>query len=526
MKYSQEIYAIKARNKLLKGARRVYRAVSTTLGNKGRNVVIHKNHKTDVIHDGVKVAQEVNPQNEYEAAGAQIIKQAAQKQVETVGDGTSVVIILAYEIARNAQKIINSGVNPMQLRNALEEGRDVIIKKIKQHSNKIETKKQKIQVATIASQSDFLGELIGDVYNKAGSDAVVVAEQITSSETFIDHQEGMQLDSGWKSEYFITNPAQMTATINNAYILVTDYKLNNIYDLQPLLTNVIDENKKINIVIFAEDIEGNVLATMAANKLKGTVQFLAVKAPSYKPEQQLADLAIMVDATFISKDAGIDLKKLTIDSMGRADRVTSSKDATVIIGGKGDKKLIKDRITALKKLRDQEENEFQKEKLTERIAKMTGGVYTIKVGGHTEVEAKDKYERVDDAIKATRAALETGIVPGGEVIYLTALESLNIPKDDMQAYAYKILQEALKSPFRKLVKNAGFDSGEMLAMLKMQMDDKLGIDLNDGEIKNMLEAGIIDPTEVSVEAINNAVSVAGALITSDVIVTEHESEQS
>jgi chaperonin GroEL len=517
MIYSKAVFNEKARRLLIDGAREVYKAVSTTLGARGRNVVIHAQHHTKVIHDGVKTAQEINPKNPFKNAGAQILKQAAQRQVDTVGDGTTVAVILGYAIAKETLKIIESGINPMGLKNALVRGVDKIVDKLKKLSTPIKNVEEKIQIATISSEDKELGKMIGETYHKAGVDAVITAEQITGSDTFIDHQEGMQINSGYKSEWFITNPKSMTATVTKAKILVTDYKLDNIHDLLPLINNMIEKSER-NLVVIAEDIEGSMLASLITNKMKGSLNCLVLKAPSYDRDNVLQDIAVTIGANFISKESTTPekFKELKIEDLGYADRVTSTKDATVIVEGGGNKKEITERIKSIKNQIKEEDNEFKKEKLKERLAKLTGGVYVIKVGGATEIEAEEKYERADDAIKATASAIEEGIIPGGEIAFLGIMNNVQSENEE-EEYAYRILKRALERPFKKLVENAGYNSGVM--MTKVNPEKAIGIDVTTGEVVNMYEEGIIDPTKVATEAIRNAISVANAIITSDGIIS-------
>jgi len=312
----------------------------------------------------------------------------------------------------------------------------------------------------------------------------------------------------------------MTATVNDAYVLVTDYKLNDVYKILPLFKNVVEENKQRNVVIIAPEIEGSVLATLIQNKMKGTVNTLAIKVPTYQQDNILKDLAVVLGATFISKSAGFDLVDVTINEMGRAQRITSTKDATVIVGGGGKKEDLDDRIEAIKMQKKEEENEFNREKLSERLAKLSGGVYVINVGGQTEAEIEEKVERADDAVRATRAAIEGGIVPGGEVIYLPIADCL-ISENEDEEYAFRILRHALKKPFEKLVENAGMNAGEQMANLKHK-DFGFGVDVTTGDIIDLASNGIVDPALVSIEAIKNAVSVAISIITSDVITIEKE----
>lgn len=528
MSYSKSQHGEEARKSLIKGAEQVYKPVSTTLGPRGRNVVLGRSHFARVIHDGVKTANEVNPKDPFENTGAEIVKEAGQRQVDIVGDGTTVAIVLGYSIAKEALKLVNSGINPMSLRSSLEKGRDILIKRIEKLAKPISTREEKIQIATVSSEDELLGNLIGDTYHKAGVDAIVTAEQITGSHTFIDHQEGMQIDSGWKNEWFITNPNSRTATVTKAKVLVTDYKLDNIHDLVPLINDLVQKGER-NLVVIADDIDGNVLATLIGNKVKGNLNCIAIKAPSYHMESVLRDIAANVGAKFISSKAKMDLKKIKTEDLGYANRVTSTKDATVIVEGGGNPKDIKDTISSIKNQIKDEKNEFNKEKLKERLAKLTGGVYVVKVGGITEKEAEEKYERADDAIKATRAAIHGGVVAGGETIYLKVRDLLKPNKNsENEDYAFRILRNALEKPFNKLVENAGFDPGEMRMRLSIEdskSKENLGFDVTTGELVNMFEKGIIDPAMVSIEAIKNGIAVAISIITSDAIVCEIRDEE-
>jgi len=516
-KYSKSVFNQKARKLLLKGAGEVYKALSTTLGPRGRNIVLWQFHQTRVQHDGYTICRYVNPKGYYENAGATIIKQAAQRQVDVVGDGTTVTVVLAMQIAREAEKIVESGVNPMALRQGLEKGCELLVSEITNLAKKVSTLKEKIEVATIAAEDEFLGRIIAETLHKTGLDGVLTAEKATGMETFIEHQEGMQVESGYKSPYFITNPQTMTATVTEGMVMVTDYVLNDIYNLMPLLEELTKTTH--NLVIFCNDMEGSAFATILQNKMEGKLNALVVKIPSFHQVENLQDIATILGAKFVSKDAGHELKKVTPDWLGMAEKITSSREATTIIGGAGTKKAIKERIDSIKNQIKEEESDFEKEKLRERMAKLTGGVYTVRVGGHTEIEIDEKLERAKDAVLATKAAIQEGIVPGGEIIYLPITKVLDKPKDDNEEYAFRILKNALEKPFNKLVTNAGLDAGRILASLERK-EFGWGMDVTDGKLKKLSEVGIIDPAKVAKEAIRNAVSVAVQIITSNGVVAE------
>ena len=529
MKYSDILLRKEARQKLIDGAKMVHDAVATTLGPRGMNIVVWKEHDTQVLHDGVKIANEVNPKNRFENAGAEILKQAARRTVETVGDGTTLSVILGYAIMYEALALVESGVKPMALKRGLNKGKNLIIKEIRKLAQPVKGKKHKVQVATIASEDKSLGKLIGGILHKTGNDGVISVEDSTGPETFVDHEEGMQLDSGYKTEYFVTNPRSMTATVTKPVVLVTDYNLSDIHAIIPLLKNVIEENNEHNLVFIAQDIEGSVLATLVQNKIgpfrpgQKQLNSLAIRAPSFQQTDVLQDVAMVLGAKFISKESKFDLKKLTIGDLGTAETITSTKNATVIQGGGGDKKVLNKRVDSLKLQIKEEDNEFQQEKLRERLAKLTGGIYVVHVGGATEMESREKKERAIDAVLATKAAIEDGIIPGGETVYLKIVEALK-PKNENEDYAYRILTNALKAPFTRLVENAGMNSGEWIYRLR-DKDVNFGVNVETGELEDLVKSGVIDPAKVAIEAIRNAVSVAISMITSYGIVCDVEEEK-
>jgi len=526
MRYTKTKFGSKARKSLLKGAQEVYKAVSTTLGPRGRNVVINKGFQIIVLHDGVKVARHIEPNDKFENAGANILKEASEKHVNTVGDGTTLTTILAYQLMKEASILVESGVNPMSLRSSLEKGRDIIIKEVEKLSKPIKTEQDKINVATISSADKDLGEMIGKTLHKIGLDGVLVAEETKSYETVLEHEEGTRIDKGYISPYFATDPRDMSATIQDARILITDREISDIYEILPFIEEQMKPNKVRNLVVIAPEVKGNALASFIETKMKGGMNILCVKAPSFGnlQKEMLQDLAIMTGGTFMALDHGKMFKDYTFDDLGYAKTVKSSEYTTTIMGLGGDPKEIKDRISFIKKQMEDPDTEFDKEKLKERIAKMTGGVYVIKVGGSTEIEMGERKERVDDAILATQSAIKSGIVPGGEVTFLTAIKSL-IPTNQNEEYAYRIITTALTKPFKKLLNNAGLDSGYYLA----KIEDKpfgWGVDVTTNEIKNMIDGGIIDPSLVLTEALRSAMSVAIMVITSDVgIVLEDDDKK-
>lgn len=522
MNYTKELLGKKARHALLRGAKRVYNTVSTTLGPKGRNIVVNKGYDIEVLHDGVKVGRYTSPHDKFEKAGADIIKEAAEKHVLNVGDGTTLTVTLGYNIAKEAMTLIDSGVDAMSLRKGLEKGRDILISEIEKLSKPVKTEDDKINVATISAQSKELGEMIGSTYHKIGLDGVIVPDEGNTNETVLEHEEGITIDKGYISSYFVTNPRNMTATVKDARILITDRELDDIYEFLDFAKKVLEPKKERNLVIIAGDATGTFLASLIETKKRGLMNVSIIKAPAvgqYKKEL-LEDIAIMTGGNFISDDSHKRLDEVVWEDLGFAEQVQSSADATTILGNKGDLKLIKDRIASVKHQISNPKGELDTEKLKERLSKMNGGVYVIRTGGSTELEISEKKERVEDAILATRNAIMTGIVPGGEVTFLKvrhALKATTVEED----YAFRILTSAIQKPFYKLLGNAGLDAGYYMAKL----EDKpfgFGVDVTDGKVKDMIKSGIIDPAGVLTEALRSAISAAILILTSDGITAIYE----
>lgn len=512
----------KVKEKLLNGVNILANAVGTTLGPRGRNVGITyttpqgEDVEYKILHDGVTVASSINLEDKYEDFAVQIVRQAAQKQVDQVGDGTTVVCILAQAIFSECIKIISTGVNAMSLVKGLEEGAQKLINEFDTAAQPINTLGEKIQIATISAEDDVLGKMIGETLHKIGTDGIITVEESNSSETIVEHQEGMQFDHGYISHLFVTDPQKMEATVENAYVLLCDKNISNILELKPFLDKFVQVAK--NLVIIAPDVTDSALQSFIITKLNGGMNINCIKAPSIKQKEWLEDLAILTGGQVIRGDAGMKLEDIEIGQLGQAQRVTSDKDATLIVGGKGKKEDIEARVSSLKAQLDKEKSEYEKSKLEERIAKLGKGVAVIKVGGYTEVEMKERKERAMDAVAATKAAIEEGIVPGGEVIYLQALLKLG------DSIADNILKRSLRKPFNKLVENAGMDSGEMYGSLSKSLTLGNGIDVTDRKIKDMIKAGIVDPVKVAKSAIRNAVSVAIQLMTVDVLISEPREE--
>ena len=510
-------------DKILKGVDVLTDAVSSTLSPMGRNVAIAKtNVKGEVfdriiLHDGVSVARSIDLLCEFENMGAQILRQAAQKQVDEVGDGTTLVIILAREILKSAQKLVASGVNPVSLRYSLEKAKDILIDEIYNRSKPITSLEDKIKVACISAENKELGKLIGNTIDKVGNEGVVSVEESKSADTRVEYQEGMQLASGYLSQYFATDPTTMEAVFENVPILITDYELNNFKELLPFFEKELLP-KTNKIVVIAGNLSGDALISFVENRVKGTLMPLVIRAPYFGIHRAnfLEDLALFTGATFISKEAGMDLSDIKFNDLGSAKYVKSDKRTTIISKGSGDKELIKNRIKLIKSQLSEETSDFNKEKLRERLGKLTDSIAVIHVGGETEVEMKERRERVLDAVYATKAAVTDGIVPGGEVIFLDIRKKLG------NSLGEKIMFEALEKPFNKLMDNAGLNSGRMLAKLEHNNKENIGVDVLDGKIKNMIDVGIVDPTLVCANAIKNAVSVAISLLTTGTVIVPDE----
>lgn len=516
------IFGDEARAKLIAGAHKIAKVVGSTLGPRGTNVGIStavppnmEIVSRDVIHDGVKVARAVDLPDEDENFGAMILKEASQKQVDMVGDGTTAVMILADAIATEAQKLIAAQVSPMSLRQELENGLAKLQKELDKHKIPLKTTQEHVQIATISSEDKELGKLIATVMEKIGVDGVVAIEESRNSDTEVVYQDGMQFDKGYAHELFI-NTEDRTAYLENPYILVTDKDITTLEDMGDLLNAVHD--RQSSLVIISPSIGGEALPLLVQNKLAGKLANLCIFAPSFGDNQKsiLQDIAILTGGRYISQDAGHNFKDVTLKDLGRAQSVTSTKTDTVIVGGRGEKKALAERINSIKKLITTETQEYDKQKLKERYAKLTGGVAVIHVGGTTEIEMKERKERVDDAVHALRAAMVEGIVPGGEIIYLRIRKALGNTNGE------KILFKALEAPFNILVENGGYNSGTIQERLVGSVERNYGFDVTDGRIKNMIEAGIVDPLLVPKHALANAVSSSVILITMGAVINPIE----
>jgi chaperonin GroEL len=526
MPAKQIIYGDEARKKLKNGVDKLAKAVVTTLGPKGRNVGIDKSWGAPhVIHDGVSIAKEIELEDKFENMGAQLVKEAASKTNDVAGDGTTTSTMLAQAIVEAGMKVIATGVNPMTLRKGLELATEAAIEEIKSSAKKVSTKEEKAQVAINSAQNSEIGNLISEAMEKVGNNGVITVEESRGMELELNYKEGMQFDKGYVSPYFITNPERMEAELDSPFILITDSKISSIQELLPLLEQLMKLSK--NLVIIAEDIDGDALATLVVNKLRGIFSPIAIKAPGFgdRRKEILEDIATLTGATVISSDTGRKVESASLEDLGRADRIVVSKEETVLIGGHGDKNKVSERIALIKKQLDSSDSQYDKEKLVERIAKLSGGVAVISVGANTETELKEKKLRVEDAVNATKAAVEEGIVAGGGVTLLRIRKAIDKLKlEGEEKIGATILKDALEKPLRVIVENAGEDSGRILSNIeRIQAEKKnhnIGFNVMTMEYTDMIEEGIIDPAKVTRSALQNAVSVSNMILTTECLITE------
>jgi len=531
-------YGAEARQALFSGMDQLARAVATTLGPKGRNVAIDRKWGApNVIHDGVTVAKEIELKDPYENMGAQLVKEAASKTADVAGDGTTTATILTHAIVTEGIKMINAGANPMIMSRGLAKASEYVVSELKKIKKDIKLS-EAASVATISAGDEKLGDLIADALKKVGGkDGVVTVEEGKGLETTVEHKEGMQFDRGFASSYFATDPEKMIAEVEDAYILITDKKITAVADLLPFLEKFVKVSK--NLVILADEVEGEALATLVVNKLRGTFNALVVKAPGFgdRRKEMLEDIAILTGGTVISEDLGKKLENIEIEDCGRADKVKSDKENTSIIGGKGSSAKIQARIAQVKREIAETTSEFDKEKFQERLAKLSGGVAVINVGAATEIELKDKKERAIDAVAATKAALEEGIVPGGAVALLDIAQKMSTKEMEKEKSAkdeiigFEIVKIALESPFKQLLANAGMDPGLLLAKAREKSNKGYGYDvlkldsLHTADPVNMIEAGIVDPLKVVRTAVQNAVSIATMILTTEALITDIPEEK-
>jgi chaperonin GroEL len=519
VKFSQE-----AREKMIRGIDVLANAVRVTLGPKGRNVVMEKSFGAPrITKDGVTVAKEIELADKFENMGAQMVREVASKQSDAAGDGTTTATVLAHAIVKEGAKSVAAGANPMDVKRGVDLAVEAIVADLKTHSRKI-TKSDEIgQVGTISANGDIsVGKMIAEAMNKVGNEGVITVEEAKSLETELDIVEGMQFDRGYLSPYFITNAEKMIAELDDPYVLIHEKKLSGLQAMLPVLEAVVQTGKPL--VIIAEDVEGEALATLVVNKLRGGLKVAAVKAPGFgdRRKAMLEDIAILTSGTMIAEDLGIKLENVTLQMLGKAKRVRIEKENTTIVDGAGSKKDIQGRIAQIKAQIEETTSDYDKEKLQERLAKLAGGVAVIRVGGATEVEVKEKKDRVDDALNATRAAVEEGILPGGGVPLLRAAKALERvkPANDDQRTGVEIVRKAIQQPARQIVENAGVDGSIVVGKILDKADYAFGYDAQKAEYGDLFKLGIIDPTKVVRTALQDAASVAGLLITTEAMVAE------
>ncbi|ECK7705609.1 chaperonin GroEL [Campylobacter coli] len=516
------IFSDEARNKLYEGVKKLNDAVKVTMGPRGRNVLIQKSFGTpSITKDGVSVAKEVELKDSLENMGASLVREVASKTADQAGDGTTTATVLAHAIFKEGLRNITAGANPIEVKRGMDKACEAIVAELKKLSREVKDKKEIAQVATISANSDEkIGNLIADAMEKVGKDGVITVEEAKSINDELNVVEGMQFDRGYLSPYFITNAEKMTVELSNPYILLFDKKIANLKDLLPVLEQIQKTGKPL--LIIAEDIEGEALATLVVNKLRGVLNISAVKAPGFgdRRKAMLEDIAILTGGEVISEELGRTLESATIQDLGQASSVIIDKDNTTIVNGAGEKANIDARVNQIKAQIAETSSDYDREKLQERLAKLSGGVAVIKVGAATETEMKEKKDRVDDALSATKAAVEEGIVIGGGAALIKAKAKINLDLKCDEAIGAAIVERALRAPLRQIAENAGFDAGVVVNSVENAKDENTGFDAAKGEYVNMLESGIIDPVKVERVALLNAVSVASMLLTTEATISE------
>jgi chaperonin GroEL len=513
-----------ARKKILKGVTTLSDAVKSTLGPKGRNAILDKKFGAPTItKDGVTVAKEIELKDPYENMGAQLVREVASKTSDVAGDGTTTATVLAYSIYKEGMKHAAAGANTMEIKRGIEKAVEAVVGELKKNSKTIQDKKEIAQVGTISANNDSeIGNLIADAMDKVGKDGVITVEEAKSMQTTLEVVEGMQFDRGYISPYFVTDPERMECSLEDVLILIHEKKISSMKDLLPILEQTAKMGKPL--VIIAEEVEGEALATLVVNKLRGTLQVCAVKAPGFgdRRKAMLEDLAILTGGTLIAEDLGIKLENIKITDLGKAKKITVDKENTTIVEGAGDHNKIQGRVKQIKAQIDETTSDYDREKLQERLAKIVGGVAVINVGAATETEMKEKKARVEDALHATRAAVEEGIVPGGGVALLRAIPILDTIKTDDadQRVGVDIIKRALEEPIRQIVGNAGLEGSVIVEKVKSNDNKNFGFDANAEQYVDMMKAGIIDPTKVTRFALQNAASVAALMLTTSVMIAD------
>jgi chaperonin GroEL len=517
-------FAVEAREKMLQGIDTLANAVKVTLGPKGRNVVLDKSFGAPrVTKDGVTVAKEIELEDKFENMGAQMVREVASKTSEAAGDGTTTATVLAAAIVREGAKAVAAGLNPMDLKRGIDVAVSAVVENLKKNSKKLTSNDEIAQVATISANGDTeIGGFLADAMNKVGDEGVITVEEAKSLETELEVVEGMQFDRGYISPYFVTDAEKMRVELEDPFILIHEKKLSGLQPMLPLLESIVQSGKPL--IVIAEDVEGEALATLVVNKLRGGLKVAAVKAPGFgdRRKAMLQDIAILTGGIFIAEDLGTKLENVTVEMLGRAKKVIIEKENTTIVSGAGQKAEIEARIKQIRNEIEETTSDYDREKLQERLAKLAGGVAVIRVGGATEVEVKERKDRVDDAMHATRAAVEEGILPGGGVALLRAvraIEKVSVENDD-QRHGVEIVKKAITWPARQIAINAGEEGSIVVAKILESKDYSYGFDAQTGEYGNLFAKGIIDPTKVVRSALQDAASVAGLLITTEAMVAE------
>lgn len=523
------IYGEDARKALQRGVDKLANTVKITLGPKGRNVVLDKKYGSPVItNDGVTIAKEIELEDPFENMGAQLVKEVATKTNDVAGDGTTTATLLAQAIIREGMKNVAAGANPMEIKKGIQKAVDAAVAAVKSNSKKIAGSSDIARVATISAADELIGKLIAEAMEKVSSDGVITVEESKTAETTCEVVEGMQFDRGYVSPYLATDNEKMEAVVDDAYILITDKKISNIQDILPLLEKIVQAGRKL--VIVAEDVEGEALATLIVNKLRGTFSCVAIKAPGYgdRRKEMLQDIAILTGGQVISDDFGLDLKDASIEHLGRARQVKVNKENTIIVDGLGDSAQIKNRVSQIRAQIEATTSDFDREKLQERLAKLSGGVAVIKVGAATETEMKEKKYRIEDALAATKAAVEEGIVSGGGTALINAVPAVSKLLDSAEAddkTGIKIVLKSLEAPIRQISENAGLDGSVIIDKIINSGKVNYGFDASKEAYTDMIEAGIVDPTKVTRSALQNAASVAAMVLTTESLVADKKEKE-
>ena len=520
-------YGGKARESILKGIDTLADVVKITLGPKGRNVVLDKSYGApNITKDGVTVAKEIELEDKFENMGAQMVKEVASKTSDVAGDGTTTATVLAQAIYREGSKLVAAGINPMAIKRGIEKAVEVTVEELKKLSKPTKDQEEISQVGTISANNDStIGNIIAEAMNKVGKEGVITVEEAKSMDTTLEIVEGMQFDRGYLSPYFVTNPEKMEVSLNEPYILLNEKKISNMKDLLPILEQIAKMGRPL--LIIAEDVEGEALATLVVNRLRGTLQAAAVKAPGFgdRRKAMLEDIAILTGGKVISEDLGLKLENVTINDLGTAKTINIDKDNTVIVDGRGSRKDLESRVKQLRAQIEETTSDYDREKLQERLAKLIGGVAVINVGAATETEMKEKKARVEDALNATRAAVEEGIVPGGGVALLRCIKAVSeIKLEGEDQNGVNIILRALEEPIRQIANNAGFEGSVIVEKVK-EKKGAFGLNAETGEIEDLMKAGIIDPTKVTRFALQNAASVSSLLLTTEAMIAEKPKEK-